>query len=236
MRTATEVNKLALPVKADGRLIGKLGVDRLDLQVLVQIVTQLASLITIVTIPLYTNLALELYSTGESGRAVQLPVLKTVITLSVVVIIPVLAGMLVRRRSLTYALRAGKYVGKFGLLVLVVLILAIVYGTRHQILSLLAQAGPAAIALNLVGVAAGFASSKLLGVSREDGLTIAIEVGIKNGTIGLMVTLTLLKSAEMAIPSAVYGVLMFAFGALLAFHGRRQSPTTLRVEHGQHSR
>ena len=198
--------------------------------------TVLASLITIVTIPLYTNLALDLYSTGEAWQTVQLPVLRTMITLSVVVVIPVLGGMFIRRRSLDFAQRAEKYVGKFGLLVLVVLIVVIVYGTRNEILSLLAQAGPASIALNLVGVAAGFASSKLLGVRREDGLTIAIEVGIKNGTIGLMVTLTLLKSAEMAIPSAVYGVLMFAFGGLLVVHGRKQSPTAVHVEHGQRAR
>ena len=87
-----------------------------------------------------------------------------------------------------------------------------------------AQAGPAAAALNLVGTAAGFASSKLFGVSRADGLTIAIEVGIKNATVGLMITLTFLKSAEIAIPSAVYGILMFAFGGLLVLFGRRQSP------------
>jgi len=197
--------------------------------------TVLASLITIVTIPLYTNLALDLYSTGEA-ETVHLPVLKTVITLLVIVVIPVLAGMFIRRRSIDFALRAEKQVGKFGLLVLVVLIAMIVYGTRYEILSLLAQAGPAAIALNLVGIAAGFASSRLLGVSRRDGLTIAIEVGIKNGTIGLMVTLTLLKSAEMAIPSAVYGVLMFIFGGLLVVYGRKQSPTALHLEHGQASR
>ena len=162
--------------------------------------------------------------------------LKTVITLSVIIVIPVLAGMLIRRRSIDFAQRAEKYVGKFGLVVLVVLIAAIVYGTRNEILSLLAQAGPAAIALNLVGIGVGFASSKLLGVNRTDGLTIAIEVGIKNGTIGLMVTLTLLKSAEMAIPSAVYGVLMFIFGGLLVAYGRKQSPTAVHLEHGQRSR
>jgi predicted Na+-dependent transporter len=64
------------------------------------------------------------------------------------------------------------------------------------------------------------------------GLSPAIAVGIKNATIGLMVTLTLLKSAELSIPSAVYGILMFVFGGLLVLFGRRQSPTAVHVEHG----
>lgn len=198
--------------------------------------TVLASLITIVSIPLFTNYALSLYPTGSAEQTVQLPVVRTVVTLSVVVILPVLIGMFVRYKSLSFAERAERYVGKFGLIVLVLLIGVIVYKTRNEILSLLAQAGPAAITLNVVGIAIGFASSRLLGISRTDGLTIAIEVGIKNGTIGLMVTLTLLQSAEMAIPSAVYGVLMFVFGGLLVLFGRRQSPTAVHVEHSQDSR
>lgn len=197
--------------------------------------TVLASLFTIITIPLFTDYAIEFYAAGTSGDGVTLPVGKTVITLSVVVIIPVIAGMLIRRISLPFAERAERYVGKFGLFILVVLILAIVYATRNEIISLVAQAGPAAAALSIVGIGAGFASSRFLGVSARDGLTIAIEVGIKNGTIGLMVTLTLLQSAQMAIPSAVYGVQMYLFGALLVFWGRKRSPETVPLPTGPES-
>ncbi len=194
--------------------------------------TVLASMITIVTIPLFTNLALDMYAMEAGQQTVKLPVLRTVITLMVVTVVPVLIGMFVRHRSPSFAQKAEPYVGKFGLFVLVLLIGAIVYGTRNEIVSLVAQAGPAATALNLGGIAIGFASSKLLGIDRGDALTIAIEVGIKNATIGLMVTLTLLKSAELSIPSAVYGILMFVFGGLLVLFGRRQSPNAVRVEHG----
>jgi BASS family bile acid:Na+ symporter len=191
--------------------------------------TVLASIITIVTIPLFTNLALDMHSMEAAEQVVRLPVLRTVLSLSVVIVLPVLIGMFVRHRSLSFAQKVEPHVGKFGMFVLVLLIAGIVYGTRNEILSLIAQAGPAAAALNLVGIAAGFASSKLFGVSRADGLTIAIEVGIKNATVGLMITLTFLKSAEIAIPSAVYGILMFAFGGLLVLFGRRQSPAPSRV-------
>ncbi|MGB5812720.1 MAG: bile acid:sodium symporter family protein [Polyangiales bacterium] len=197
--------------------------------------TVLASLLTIVTIPLFTNYALSIFATGDAAEAVRLPVGRTVVTLSVVVIIPVIAGMITRIFAPSFSKRAERYVGKFGLVVLVVLILAIVWGTRNEILSLLAQAGPAAAALSIVGIGAGFVSSKMLGVSVKDGLTIAIEVGIKNGTIGLMVTLTLLQSAEMAIPSAVYGVQMYIFGGLLVLWGRRRSPEAVPLRHGQES-
>lgn len=185
------------------------------------VLTVLASLITIATIPLFTNLALDWYSDVAVEAPLKLPVLRTIITLSVIIIIPVMVGMFLNARKPEWANRAEKFVSKFGLIVLAIIIGVIVYQTRNDILELLTQAGPAAIALMIGGIGAGFISGVALGVNRQDALTIAIEVGIKNGTLGLLVTLSLLQRPDMAIPSAVYGVLMFAFGGALVAYGRR---------------
>ncbi len=186
------------------------------------LLTVIASLITIVTLPLFTNVALDLYTTLDADAPLRLPVARTVVTLAVIVILPVAAGMALRARRPAAAASAERFVGAFGMLVLALLIVVIVYQTRDDILSLLAQAGPAAAILNIAGIASGLASAYLSGIALRDALTIAIEVGIKNGTLGLLVALTLLDSPEIAIPSAVYGVLMFGFGALLVAWGRRR--------------
>lgn len=185
------------------------------------VLTVAASLITIVTIPFFANLALDWYTAGDAGTTVRLPVLDTIVRLTVIIVVPVALGMFVRARFEEAAAWGERFVNVFGLVVLGAIIVVLVFQTRTQILSLLSQAGPSVVALNLGGIALGFLSGRLGGISRRDALTIAIEVGIKNGTIGLMVTLSLLHSAEMAIPSAVYGVLMFAAGGLLATYGRR---------------
>jgi BASS family bile acid:Na+ symporter len=98
------------------------------------------------------------------------------------------------------------------------------YGSRDRLLELLAQAGPAAFLLNLVGVLIGLASSRLFGLSQRESLAVAVELGIKNETIALMVTLTLLESSEMSIPAVVYSVMMYGFGAILIMMGRRLVP------------
>ena len=59
-----------------------------------------------------------------------------------------------------------------------------------------------------------------LGLRRPKAFTVAIELGIKNGTLGLMVTLTLLQSDAMSVPAAVYGVMMFLFGFLMIGYAR----------------
>ena len=188
------------------------------------VLTVLASLITVFSLPLLTNLAIDLYSQVEVEAPLRLPVVRTIVTLAVIIVLPVCLGMVIKARAPGFAVRSEKYVSQFGLVVLVALILGIVWQTRNDIVMLLSQAGPAAVALNLAGIGAGWASARLLGVAARDALTIAIEVGIKNGTLGLLVTLSLLNRPDMAIPSAVYGVLMFIFGGLLVAFGRRLYP------------
>ncbi len=194
------------------------------------IVTVIASFVTIISLPMFTNLALDLYVARDIEAPVRLPLVDTIITLFVVILLPVLAGMLVRARKPWLADRAERFVGLFGVVVLAVLVALIVWQTRTEIVTLLVLAGPAAVVLNVVGIALGFAASRVFGINARDALTLAIELGIKNGTIGLMVTLTLLDSYEMAIPSAVYGVLMFAFGAGLVVYGRRATAPSSGIQ------
>ena len=182
------------------------------------VLTVLASLVTILTLPLFTNLAMRLYM--DTSEQISLPVLRTIATLVVIILIPVSLGMGVRRIAPGFAKRSESVVSLFGMLVLVALIVAIVMQVRDQFWTLLQTAGLAAAALNVAGIALGFLGGRLTGLPARDALTVAIELGIKNATLGLLVTLTLLDSSEMSVPSAVYGVLMFVFGIGLIVFGR----------------
>lgn len=183
------------------------------------VLTVSASLITIMSLPLFSNYALQTYFGTQ--QEIVLPFGRTVAMLSVIVLLPVAIGMSVRAFRPQLASRAERLVSIFGGLVLAVLVVAVVYGIRDRFVDLLVQAGPSAILLNLLGIALGLLSSRAAGLSRREALAVATELGVKNGTLGLMVTLTLLNSSEMSVPSAVYGVLMFPIGFLLAAYGRR---------------
>lgn len=184
------------------------------------VLTVLASLITIVSLPLLTNFALERFM-GE-GAQIQLPVLKTIGTLVAIILLPVAIGMTVRSRAPELARRAESAVSVFGGIVLAALIVGLMLGSGDQIPELLRQGGPAAIALNLLGIGAGLLLGRAAGLSHHDAITISVELGVKNATLGLLVTLTLLESSAMSVPSAVYGIFMFFFGFALAAYGRRR--------------
>ncbi len=187
------------------------------------ILTVIASLATIATLPFWVNIALELAGLDHGDTPLHLPFLKTVLMLSVLILVPVAIGMVIRGRNAALAARADRVVSLFGALVLLLLIIGIAWTNRERLGSLLALAGPACAALNVAGIALGMLGGRLAGLSGQDSLTVAVELGIKNSTIGLLVAMTLLNNTEMAVPSAVYGIMMYAFGFALVAWGKHRS-------------
>jgi BASS family bile acid:Na+ symporter len=199
--------------------------------------TATASLITVLTLPLFASWAIELFASDVLDEALaeplQLPILQTVIMLLAVVFVPVMLGMGLRAWKAQLAGKLEGAVGAFGMVVLFALVVMIVIQTRDHLGTLLVQAGPSVIALNLAGIAIGFAVARWAGSNFVDGLTLAMELGIKNSTIGLAVALTLLGSADIAMPAALYGLLMFVSAGVLVVIGRRHAQVRLRPERGE---
>src|SRR5699024_1281226 len=182
------------------------------------ILTVVASLVTIVTLPFFVNFAMA--QVMDETVAFRLPVLKTIITLVAIIVVPVMLGMFIQRRAPVFSAKAEKGVSAFGALVMVVVILALVLQVGEGVWLMIRDAGFAAALLNIAGIVLGLGGGRLFGLTREQAFTVAIELGIKNGTLGLMVAVTLLNSPEMSVASAVYSVLMFAFGLLMIAYGR----------------
>lgn len=186
------------------------------------ILTVIASLATIATLPFWVNLALDRTAVVDAAATtVHLPFLKTVAMLAVLILIPVSIGMIIRGRNSALAARADRAVSLFGAVVLAALIVGIATVNRDRLGTLLIQAGPACAALNVVGISLGLLGGRLARLNWQDSLTIAVELGIKNSTIGLLVAMTLLQNTEMAVPSAVYGIMMYGFGIGLIAFGKR---------------
>lgn len=192
------------------------------------VLTVVASLITVATLPVIINAALELFplQTGVASAAdrLSLPVGRTVGTLLAIVILPVAIGMAFRRWRPILAAKLERAVGVFGLFVLVVLIALILARLGGDALPMFRDAGLAVALLNVFGIGLGLWLGRRLGIPLRDAVGCGMELGIKNGTLGLLITLTLLDSPEMAVPSAVYGLLMFAFGGALIAWARRRLP------------
>ncbi|WP_216919902.1 bile acid:sodium symporter family protein [Synechococcus sp. CCAP 1479/9] len=189
--------------------------------------TAVSSIVTVFTIPLFTNLALQ-HFLGE-GAAISLPIGTTMLQIVLITLLPTAIGMAFRHRFPGPARRLEKQMGRLagGLLALIILLLFI--REAPKLPGFLAQMGLAIALLNVLAMLAGFLAGRLFRLPLAQQVCIAIEVGIQNGTLAIAITAGLLNNPDMAVPAAVYSLLMYVsgFGAVLC--GRRLIPSARRA-------
>ncbi len=169
--------------------------------------TAISSLITIFTIPIVVNLAMQKFI-GE-GVALQLPFVKTIIQIAVVTFIPVALGMLLHNYTPQFAAKVEKLVKWLSLFFLGLIIAGLLLKERANVASFFFQVGGVTLTLNLLTMALGYAIAILGKLDSKDAKAITVEVGIQNGTLAIAVATTLLNSPNMAIPAAIYSLIMF---------------------------
>jgi BASS family bile acid:Na+ symporter len=74
----------------------------------------------------------------------------------------------------------------------------------------------AAFIHNVAGYGLGYGFSKLLGLAESDRRTVAFEVGMQNGAMGVGLALDVLKSTAAALGPAIFGTWMNVTGSVLA--------------------
>jgi bile acid:Na+ symporter, BASS family len=182
--------------------------------------TAFSSLITVLTIPFIVNFAILYFI--PNGEEQQLNVFGTVISVIFITIIPVAIGMMVLKKSPQLAQKWDAPFRKISAIFFVIILLAAILKERENLIEYFAEAGPVALTLNLATLILGYFSGIIFGLDKKQSTTIAIESGIQNGTLGITIAATLLVNSTMAIPSAIYGLLMFGTAGILIFLGNRK--------------
>ncbi|WP_299606267.1 bile acid:sodium symporter family protein [uncultured Aquimarina sp.] len=181
--------------------------------------TAFSSLITIITIPFIVNFSL-LHFLSEN-QTIQLNVVETIIQIFVIIIIPVVVGMIIRKYNEVFALKMAKPVRIASAVVLALVIVGILVKEKDNFLSYLQEAGLVAFLLNILTMAIGYYSAKLFKVHHKGAISIGIESGIQNGTLAISIAIAILHNTSYAIAPAVYSLLMFFTGGLAIFLGIR---------------
>lgn len=185
--------------------------------------TAISSLITVFTIPLVINLAMQFFM-GE-GASLQLPFVKTVIQIAVITLIPVTLGMLLHHYLPGFAAKVEKFVKWVSLFFLGLIIVGLLLKERANVLSFFLQVGWVTLTLNLLTMVLGYAIANLTNLDKRSATAITFEVGIQNGTLAIAIASgpTFLNNPTMAIPAAIYSLLMFGTGGAFAWWSQRRS-------------
>lgn len=185
--------------------------------------TAISSLITVFTIPVLLNLAME-HFIGQ-GRYVELPVIQTMVQIIVITIIPVSIGMIVRWKFPLAANRAEQPVKVASAVFIALVIIGVIIKEKDNLAGYFMEVGTIMFLINVVIMAFAYAGGALFKLNHRQCSTISIECGIQNGTLAIAIATSsvLLNNSQMSIPAAVYSLLMFLTGGVAIYLFRRRA-------------
>ncbi|UFS95395.1 bile acid:sodium symporter family protein [Nocardia huaxiensis] len=188
--------------------------------------TAVNSIIAVFTLPLITNFAINYFDPAESG-VVGLQFGKAAQVFAIV-LIPVVIGMVVRRLSPRFADRMDRPVRIGSALTLALVVIGTMTAERDNLVSYLVDVGAVTTLFCLISLTAGYFLPRLLGIEPRQSIACSMEIGIHNSTIAITIAISVLDSTEIAVPAAVYGVLMFPLAATVGWLiTRRQHDQTV---------
>lgn len=189
--------------------------------------TAVNSLIAILTMPLLVNLSLGWFM--ASDQAIPLQFAK-VMQVFAIVLLPVALGMLIRRYAPGFARRMERPMKLVAALFLAFTIVLALVKDWATVVEYAPVVGGAALLFNVLSLGVGYWVPRLLRIPRRQAIAIGMEIGIHNGTLAIALALSpsLLNNATMAVPAAIYSLIMFfttaAFGWWVSRgHGARDS-------------
>ncbi|MEU4775068.1 bile acid:sodium symporter family protein [Micromonospora sp. NPDC023644] len=198
--------------------------------------TAINSVLALFTLPLIVNLSIAGFMGSDRSLGLQFD---KVIQVFALVLIPIVVGMVVRRRRPEFAVRMQRPVKILSIVVLVVVITGALLGIKDELAATIGAVGLVVLLFNLISLAIGYAAPRLLRVGHRESVASSFEVGVHNATLAITIGISpaLLDNSDIAMPAAIYGTLMFftaaAFGFVAARRGSaateptRQSPTTV---------
>src|SRR6185436_7326122 len=100
---------------------------------------------------------------------------------------------------------------------------------RATIVASFQQVGLAALAFNVLSLAVGYFAPLVARLPKRQAIAIGMEIGIHNGTLAIAIASSplLLNNSTMAIPPAIYSLIMFFTAGALASLLARQNEAEL---------
>lgn len=184
--------------------------------------TSVSKFLPVFFIPLCVGLAAAWFTASE--RVIELSLTETSERVLIMVLLPVMLGMALLHRWPVATARLRPWVTRSSVAALIVLIALLVMRERENLPGMFLAAGPAALTLCLLGMACAWLTAHLarVGASRRTALT--IEVGMQSGGTSIAIAAGVLGEPAMAIPAAVYSLIMYV-AAFTFVWWRRRAPS-----------
>jgi len=180
------------------------------------------SLTSMITVPLILGFSLN-HFLGEA--APQINIFGTALTMFLLTVLPIVLALICRRIAPDAMTRAEPTLTRFATGLFLVIITAALASNWETFVENLPILGPTLMTLVAVLTLTGFVVPRVLGRSLNEAKTISVETGIQNGTLGIAIAALIVGGGDgfnaYSLPSAVYGILMYAILLPVIFIYRR---------------
>ena len=172
--------------------------------------TAVMSIATVVTLPLITGFSI-LYFMGADAPPINILILG--ITMTLITAVPVGIGLLTHTKFRNFTKSFEPKASKISTVLFVIIVAGALASEWDTFITNVALLGPAIVALILVMLFIGYNSAQYFKMSSKGAITVAIESGIQNATVGITIGNIIMNQeaglSSLSLPSGVYGILMY---------------------------
>ena len=181
--------------------------------------TAIISLISVITIPFIVLTSVELL--GGSNITQDISLFSMSRDMFLIVTVPVILGMLLRKFSSGVALKLEPIAKKVSIALFVLVLLGAIAAERENVISYFAQAGLITLILNVVMMIVAYYVAQFLASGTKQKKCITIECGLQNGTLAIFVATSIFGGGMYVIPAATYSLIMFATSLIFVYLVRK---------------
>ena len=181
--------------------------------------TAIISLFSVITIPFIVLTSVELL--GGSNITQDISLFSMSRDMFLIVTVPVILGMLLRKFSSGVALKLEPIAKKVSIALFVLVLLGAIAAERENVISYFSQAGPITLILNVVMMIVAYYVAHFLASGTKQKKCITIECGLQNGTLAIFVAISIFGGGMYVIPAATYSLIMFATSLIFVYLVRK---------------
>ena len=181
--------------------------------------TAIISLLCIFTIPFIILTSAKFL--GQSNITENISLLSISRDMFLIVTVPVLLGMLLKRFVSGFASKFEPLAKKISAVLFVVVLLGAIMAEKENITYYFAQAGLITLVLNVIMMVLAYYIAQMLATGSAQKKCITIECGLQNGTLAIFVATSIFGGGIYVIPAATYSLIMFGTSLIFVYLVRK---------------
>ena len=172
--------------------------------------TAVVSIVTVITLPMISALSMQHFMGSD---APPLDTLSLGLTMFLITAVPVGIGLLVHERYQGLSDSFEPMATRISTVLFVIIVIGALASEWEAFIDNVLTLGPAIIVLMIIMLFIGYKSAQWFSMGEKRAVTVAIESGIQNATVGITIGNMILNPETglslLSLPSGVYGILMY---------------------------